>query len=158
MRPSFKKPGVDVVMDVLVLMHQSKPESVFIASLLAQYRERGSLSRKQLQGLLSKGIKSGVVPESKLSTIEAIILRMPVREKTPPTISVNIQEETKDPFIGEQLQRVLEVFPSHKRALYLKAKYDNGEPISPTEKKELIQFEQIALKKKGSSQQPTTNN
>jgi 3-hydroxyacyl-CoA dehydrogenase len=149
MRHSSKKPGVDVVLDVLNLLNQSNPDSAFITSLLAQYRERGSLSRKQLQGLVSKGKKAGSVPEPKLSTIEAIILKMPVREKAPPTISAIIQEETKDPLIEEQLNQILTVFPSHKRALYLKAKYDNGESISPAEKKELIQFEQIALKKKG---------
>lgn len=148
MRHSSKKPGVDVVLDVLNLLNQSNPDSAFITSLLAQYRERGSLSRKQLQGLVSKGKKAGSVPEPKLSTIEAIILKMPVREKAPPTISAIIQEETKDPLIEEQLNQILTVFPSHKRALYLKAKYDNGESISPAEKKELIQFEQIALKKK----------
>ena len=148
MRNSGKKPGVDVVLDVLILLNQSNPDSAFISSLLAQYRERGSLSRKQLQGLVSKGKKAGSVPESKLSTIEAIILKMPVREKTPPSVSVNIQEEKNDPLLEEQLKQILTVFPSHKRALYLKAKYDNGELISPTEKKELIQFEQIALRKK----------
>ena len=87
MRSSAKKPGVDVVMDVLVLLNQSNPSSVFITSLLTLYRERGSLSRKQLQGLVSKGKKAGSVPEPKLSTIEAIILKMPVRDKTPPPVS-----------------------------------------------------------------------
>ncbi len=148
MRNSGKKPGVDVVLDVLILLNQSNPDSAFISSLLAQYRERGSLSRKQLQGLVSKGKKAGSVPESKLSTIEAIILKMPVRDKTPPSVSVNIQEETNDPLLEEQLKQILAVFPSHKRALYLKAKYDHGESISPVEKKELVQFEQIALRKK----------
>jgi len=148
MRNSGKKPGVDVVLDVLILLNQSNPDSAFISSLLAQYRERGSLSRKQLQGLVSKGKKAGSVPESKLSTIEAIILKMPVRDKTPPSVSVNIQEETNDPLLEEQLKQILAVFPSHKRALYLKAKYDHGESISPAEKKELVQFEQIALRKK----------
>ncbi len=147
MRNSGKKPGVDVILDVLLILRESNPGSSFIESLLNQYRERGSLSRKQLQGLLSKGIKSGIVPESKLSTIEAIILRMPVREKTPPSTSANIQEEIKDPLIGEQLKRILEVFPLHKRTLYLKEKYDHDEPISSAEKRELVQFEQIALKK-----------
>jgi hypothetical protein len=97
---------------------------------------------------VSKGKKAGSVPESKLSTIEAIILKMPVRDKTPPSVSVNIQEETNDPLLEEQLKQILAVFPSHKRALYLKAKYDHGESISPVEKKELVQFEQIALRKK----------
>lgn len=150
MRNSGKKPGVDVILDVLLILRESNPDSPFIESLLNQYRERGSLSRKQLQGLVSKGKKAGSVLESKLSTIEAIILKMPVRDKTPPTISAIIEEETKDPQIQEQLNHILAVFPSHKRALYLKAKYDHGESISPAEKKELVQFEQIALKKKSS--------
>ena len=148
MRTSGKKPGVDVVLDVLLILRESNPASTFVESLLLQYRERGSLSRKQLQGLVSKGKQSGVVPEGKLSTIEAIILRMPVRDKTPPSVTITPSEETKDPLIESQLNQILAVFPSHKRALYLKAKYDNGESISPAEKKELVQFEQIALKRK----------
>lgn len=148
MRNSGKKPGVDVILDVLLILRESNPDSPFIESLLNQYRERGSLSRKQLQGLVSKGKKAGSVPESKLSTIEAIILKMPVREKTPPTISAIIEEETKDPQIQEQLNHILAVFPSHKRALYLKTKYDNGESVTPAEKKELIQFLEVARKRK----------
>lgn len=148
MRNTGKKPGVDVILDVLLILRDTNPTSAFVESLLSQYRERGSLSRKQLQGLLSKGTKSGTVPDSKLSTIEAIILRMPVREKTPPTPSVTIQQEIKDPQIEAQLKEILAVFPTHKRALYLQSKYEKGEPISLAEKKELIQFLQIALKRK----------
>jgi len=148
MRSSGKKPGVDVILDVLLILTETYPDSTFIKSLLAQYRERGSLSRKQLQGLLSKGQKASSVPETKLSTIEAIILRMPVRDKTPPSATNIPPEETKDSLVESQLNQILAIFPSHKRALYLKAKYDNGETISPAEKKELVQFEQIALKRK----------
>jgi len=148
MRNSGKKPGVDVILDVLLILRESNPDSSFIESLLNQYRERGSLSRKQLQGLVSKGKKAGSVPESKLSTIEAIILKMPVREKTPPTISAIIQEETKDPLIEKQLNQILAVFPSHKRALYLKAKYDTGDSMTEAEKKELIQFLEVARNRK----------
>jgi hypothetical protein len=147
MRSSGKKPGVDVILDVLLILTETYPDSTFIKSLLAQYRERGSLSRKQLQGLLSKGQKASSVPETKLSTIEAIILRMPVRDKTPPSATNIPPEETKDPHIEEQIQRILSVFPYHKRVLYLKARVDNNEILNALEIKELTQFEQTALKK-----------
>ena len=147
MRTSGKKPGVDVILDVLLILTETYPDSTFIKSLLAQYRERGSLSRKQLQGLLSKGQKASSVPETKLSTIEAIILRMPVRDKTPPSATNIPLEETKDSLVEEQIQRILSVFPHHKRVLYLKARVDNNEILNASEKKELTQFEQTAMKK-----------
>ena len=45
------KPGLDIVLDVLKASLAAYPTSKFIESLLFQYQERGSLSKKQLEGL-----------------------------------------------------------------------------------------------------------
>ncbi len=52
-----KKPGVDVVKDVLLLMLAARPDSTFVLSLSLQYEERGGLSKKQLEGLRQKALK-----------------------------------------------------------------------------------------------------
>ncbi len=62
MKRNFNKqqpsgPSFDVVLKLLELSHELRPESPFISSLLMQYRERGGLSKKQLEGLHSKASK-----------------------------------------------------------------------------------------------------
>ncbi len=49
-----KKPGVDVVKDLLEHALIAYPDSTFIKSLSFQYEERGGLSKKQLDGLYKK--------------------------------------------------------------------------------------------------------
>jgi len=77
-----KKPGIDIVNEVLEACIIAYPVSSFIISLYKQYRMRGSLSKKQLQGLYSKASKIQDVSFSKLGTLEAIIKRMPTRYKS----------------------------------------------------------------------------
>ena len=69
------KPEVDIVLDILKAVNIAQPESSFIQSLLHQYQERGGLSKKQLQGLYAKAQKFSSIPENKLATLEAIILK-----------------------------------------------------------------------------------
>ena len=52
-----KKPDVDVVNDILLLVLESNPTSEFVQSLHYQYHERGGLSKKQLEGLYHKAVK-----------------------------------------------------------------------------------------------------
>jgi hypothetical protein len=52
-----KKPDVDIIQDVLEATLEAYPASAFIQSLLNQYRERGGLSKKQLEGLYHKAAK-----------------------------------------------------------------------------------------------------
>jgi hypothetical protein len=44
-----KKLGVDIILDVLNETLAANPTSTFTASLLHQYQQRGSLSKKQLE-------------------------------------------------------------------------------------------------------------
>lgn len=139
-----KKTDVDVTRDVLQLMLAAKPDSVFIKSLAFQYEERGGLSKKQLEGLLQKAQKVNSIPEHKLATLEAIILRKPTRERA--AASAPTPMFVKDEAIGLMIQSVLEKYPQHKQVLYLKVKYDNNEVLSSTELAELKRFASIVKK------------
>ena len=48
------KPEVDIVLDVLVAVQAARPNDAFVQSILQQYRERGGLSKKQLEGLYGR--------------------------------------------------------------------------------------------------------
>src|ERR1044071_6819817 len=77
-----KKPGIDIINVLLEDCILAYPISSFIISLYKQYRERGSLSKKQLQGLYGKASKITDLPPGKLAALEAIIKRMPTRYKS----------------------------------------------------------------------------
>ena len=136
-----KKPAIDIVNDLLEDCILAYPVSSFIISLYKQYQQRGSLSKKQLQGLHSKASKIENVSISKLGTLEAIIKRMPTRYKSelpPPTPLFE-----KDKNAGMLIEEILTKYPHHKRVLYLKLKYDNNELLSAIEMSELKKFKQL---------------
>ena len=133
-----KKADVDVVRDVLQQMVLARPDSTFIKSLAFQYEERGGLSKKQLEGLLQKATKVAEIPEHKLATLEAIILKKPTRERA--AASAPTAFFTKDEAIGAIIDSILEKYPQHKRVLFLKAKYENNEIFSSTETADLEKF------------------
>jgi hypothetical protein len=70
---NIKKPKIDIINDLLEDCILAYPVSSFVISLYKQYQERGSLSKKQLQGLHSKASKITDVSIGKLGTLEAII-------------------------------------------------------------------------------------
>jgi hypothetical protein len=136
-----KKPAIDIVNDLLEDCILAYPVSSFVISLYKQYQQRGSLSKKQLQGLHSKASKIENVSVSKLGTLEAIIKRMPTRYKSelpPPTPLFE-----KDKNAGMLIEEILTKYPHHKRVLYLKLKYDNNELLSGIEMSELKKFKQL---------------
>jgi hypothetical protein len=136
-----KKPAIDIINDLLEDCILAYPVSSFIISLYKQYQQRGSLSKKQLQGLHSKASKIENVSISKLGTLEAIIKRMPTRYKSelpPPTPLFE-----KDKNAGMLIEEILTKYPHHKRVLYLKLKYDNNELLSGIEMSELKKFKQL---------------
>src|SRR4026208_2283190 len=77
-----KKPAIDIVNDLLEDCILAYPVSSFIISLYKQYQQRGSLSKKQLQGLYGKATKIENIPPGKLATLEALIKKMPTRFKS----------------------------------------------------------------------------
>src|SRR5690349_14098422 len=104
-----KKPGIDIINEVLEDCIVAYPVSSFIISLYQQYQKRGSLSKKQLQGLHAKASKVEGFSTAKLGTLEAIIKKMPTRYKSeapPPTPLYNKEEST-----GQMIDEILAKYP-----------------------------------------------
>lgn len=135
------KPKIDIVNDVLEECIMAFPVSPFIISLYKQYRERGSLSKKQLQGLHSKASKIKDISIGKLGTLEAIIKKMPTRYKSELPLPAPLFEKDKD--AGMLIDKILARYPQHKRVLFFKAKYDNNEVLSSADMVELKKFKQV---------------
>src|SRR5258708_33016577 len=132
------KDRLDIINEVLEECILAYPLSSFIISLYKQYLQRGSLSKKQLQGLYGKASKIEHLPPGKLATIEAIIKRMPTRFKSElPEIKPLFE---KDEETGRMISEILAKYPNHKRVLFLKAKYDNNEVFSPADMTDLRRF------------------
>jgi hypothetical protein len=138
---NLKKQRIDIVNEVLEDCIVAYPVSSFIISLYKQYQQRGSLSKKQLQGLHSKASKIEDMSVGKLGTLEAIIKRMPTRFKSDLPPPAPLFEKDKE--AGILIDIILEKYPQHKRVLFLKAKYDNNEMLSPVEVGELKKFRQL---------------
>jgi hypothetical protein len=140
------KPGIDIIAKILDALYAHNPDALFIMSLMHQYEERGSLSKKQLQGLLSKAQKVKEVPTGWLGTLEAIILKMPTRYKsTEPIVPSPIYQKEEE--TGKLIAAILAKYPQHKRVLYLRAKYDNHEHLSAEETGEIKKFFKLLVKK-----------
>jgi hypothetical protein len=136
-----KKQGLDIINEVLEECILAYPVSSFVISLYKQYRERGSLSKKQLQGLHSKASKIKEISPGKLATVEAIINKMPTREKSglpAPKPMIEKEEST-----GQLIEEILAKYPQHKRVLFFKSKYENNEVLSSLEIGELKKFKQL---------------
>ncbi|NCI48285.1 hypothetical protein GWC95_00025 [Sediminibacterium roseum] len=134
-----QKPGIDIIGKILDALYAHNPDALFVMSLMHQYEERGSLSKKQLEGLLAKAKKAENIPQSWLGTLEAIILKMPTRYKpVEPVVQSPIYQ--KDEESGVLLRSILEKYPQHKRVLFLRAKYDNNETLTAEEIAELKKF------------------
>lgn len=132
------KADVDIVLDLLNAVLDAKPDSTFIRSLLFQYQERGGLSKKQLEGLYHKAVKVSSIPANRLTTLEAIIKRKPTRYKSSLPAPAPLYQKNEE--AGQMLEAILIKYPEHKRVLFLKAKYDNNEPLSAMEMSELKKF------------------
>jgi hypothetical protein len=125
------KDRLDIINEVLEECILAYPISSFIISLYKQYQQRGSLSKKQLQGLYGKASKIEQLAPGKLATIEAIIKRMPTRYKSElPEVKPLFEKEEAT---GKLIAEILDRYPQHKRVLFLKAKYDNNEILSPAD-------------------------
>jgi len=136
-----KKNEIDIINEVLEQCILAYPVSSFVISLYKQYGERGSLSKKQLQGLHGKASKIKDLSPGKLATLEAIINKMPTRFKSdaPPPKPLYEKEEN----VGNVIDAILTKYPQHKRVLFLKAKFENNEVLSALELSELKKFQQL---------------
>ena len=140
-----QKHGVDVILDILRITVRTFRHSPFAASLLQQYQERGFLTRKQLEGLMHKASKVHNMPEGKLATLQAIIQKMPVRQKSEAPASAPIHEESLP--VRIVIASILEKYPAHKRVLLFKAKYETHTPLSKQELDELLRFYKLLVLK-----------
>lgn len=134
-------PDVDVIMDVLKQAQAAYPGSTFINSLLQQYQERGSLSKKQLEGLHSKASGIKTISPGKLATVQAIILKKHTNHRS--TVSKPTRVEPTDTTTMRLVNEILSKYPQHKRVLFFKIKHDNKENLSATEKTELEKFHKL---------------
>lgn len=137
-----QKPGIDIIGKLLDALYKHNPDALFVMSLMHQYEERGSLSKKQLQGLYQKASNVEDIPIGWLGTLEAIILKMPTRYKSTETILATPIYK-KDEESGKLITAILEKYPQHKRVLFLRSKYENNEPLSTAEIAELKKFAKL---------------
>jgi hypothetical protein len=129
---------MDIILDIINSLLTLKPESVFVNSINDQYRNRGGLSKKQLQGLYDIASKTDGVHPGKLATLQAIILKKPNRYKSDiPQIKEDVGKNAP---AHDMIEKILSHYPAHKRVLFLKAKADNRETITANEISELEKF------------------
>ena len=138
------RPDVDIIQDVMKETLAAYPTSKFVESLLAQYLERGRLSKKQLEGLHSKAQNVSTIAPGKLATLQAIIMKMPNRFKSP--LPENIPLPVKDVLLEKKLTEILGRYPQHKRVLFIKLRFDNNEAISALEKSEVDRFHKLLVR------------
>ncbi|WP_336514852.1 hypothetical protein [Pollutibacter soli] len=139
-----KKPDVDVILDVLNEFLAIYPDSPFVKSLLSQYRERGSLSKRQLEGLFLKAVDIQKITPSKLATLEAVIKKKAFKSKAAPPPPKPLYE--KDTATGDKIDAILAKYPEHKRVKFFQAQYQNNVQLSPLEQTELERFFKLLVK------------
>jgi len=135
------KPRIDIVNEILEACILAYPVSSFVISLYKQYLNRGSLSKKQLQGLYGKAQKIEDLSPAKLATLEALINKMPTRYKSelPENKPLYEKEDTN----GQLIEAILTRYPQHKRVLFLKSKWEHNEVLTPTDLADLKRFAQL---------------
>jgi hypothetical protein len=136
-----KKPGVDVIHDILHAAVAARPDSPFLISLQQQYEARGFLTKRQLEGLYSKSTKIPDMPPGKIATLQAIILKMPTRQKSEKPEASPVYSKSVPVHIV--ISRILEKYPGHRQVLLFKQKFDSNTPLAPREIADLMRFYQL---------------
>jgi len=140
-----KKPGIDIVNEVLEACILAYPVSSFIISLYKQYISRGWLTKGQLKGLYARAEGIRDLPPGKLASLEALINKMPTRYKSDaPTSTAPVFQ--KDEEAGKLIETILKKYPQHKAVLFLKSKFDNNQTLSAAELNDLKRFSQMLTK------------
>lgn len=144
-----KNKKIDVIDKLLSLCYAHNKDALFIMSLMHQYEERGSLSKKQLEGLLLKAQKIKEIPAHQIAAVEAIVLKMPTRDKTPVqkiTPAINEAQAQISTALA-QADQILALYPAHKQVLLLKSKLTSHQLLTPQEQADLTKFVKILVKK-----------
>ncbi len=140
----MQKGKLDIIDRILEACYKHNPDALFVMSLMHQYEERGSLSKKQLEGLHLKATKVPEIPPNWLATLEATIHKMHTREKSLPI--GNTPLFVKDEAIGNKMSAILEKYPQHKRVVFLFAKFNQHELLTVSEKTEVEKFYKLLIK------------
>ena len=144
------KNRIDIVNEVLEACILAYPVSSFVISLYKQYTTRGSLSKKQLQGLYSKAGKIEGFSVARLATLEALIKKMPTRFKSELPVNTSTPENNEDN--KKMIEEILFKFPMHKRVLYLKSLLESNHPLTSSDIEDLKRFSKLAGNKKTPSE------
>ena len=135
---------INIILSILETLRKEKPDNEFINSLHHQFCNRGGLSKKQLEGLQSVAKKSENISPAKIATLEAIIKKKPTRYKS--EIIKKLPETKKDESIETSVNSILEKYPQHKMALFLQSKIIHNDPLTDTEKAEIVRLSKLLLK------------
>lgn len=135
---------VDIVSDVLAAAVRAYPDSEFVQSLSHQYLVRGSLSKRQLEGLYQKAERIKELPHNKLATLEALILKRHAKYKSPLPATAPLYQ--KDEQSGGWIEAILAKYPQHKRVLFFQSKWEANNPLNASEVSELQKFYKLLIK------------
>ncbi|RYG48914.1 MAG: hypothetical protein EOO01_13015 [Chitinophagaceae bacterium] len=127
----------DVVNYILEECILAYPVSSFIISLYKQYIQRGSLSKKQLQGLYAKASEIKDLNPGRLATLLALINKMPTRYRSE-VPEQKISDPQNDDL--EKVERILAAYPQHKGARMLHIKLKARGLLTPRESSDLARF------------------
>ncbi len=136
-------PDIDIISYILEAVLREKPEDGFCQSLQQQYRERGGLSKKQLEGLMGKAEKISGIHPGRLATLEAIIKKKHVTHRSQVT-KVQAEPE-KDDEAGVMLTAILEKYPQHKRVMLFNSNFEKDGKLSGADKEELVRFYKLLV-------------
>lgn len=139
-----KKEGIDIINKVLEACYEKDKNSLFVMSLMHQYEDRGWLTKKQLEGLFSKANNLQDIAPGWLATIEAMIAKLPNRDKSP--IIKKFVPIIEDKIIAQQLNTILEKYPQHKTALLLQLKFKREHLLNDADKTLLQKFYKLLVK------------
>lgn len=139
MKRAAQSKKIDVIDKLLNACYQHNKDALFVMSLMYQYEERGSLSRKQLEGLLHKARKFEEIPVGLIAAVEAIVLRMPVRQKSETPILKDTPQtlfQVQEKLVNE----ILACYPTHRQVLIYRQKLSLKQELDNTEFATLQRF------------------
>jgi hypothetical protein len=141
-------PDLDIISYIIEEVRRAKPDDVFTKSIQIQYMERGSLSKKQLEGLQGKALKIPGIHPGRMATLEAIIKKKLTKERAAATVAVVNKTPETDEAAGQMIDSILEKYPGHKRVLLFRANYLKNKILPPADKLELEKFYKLLMGKK----------
>lgn len=137
-------PDVDIVAQIIQQVLAAKPDDAFCKSIYQQYMERGGLSKKQLEGLHGKAGRIKEISTGKLATLEAIIKKKHITDRSVATIIIT--EKEIDTEAEKMITVILDKYPQHKRVLVFRANFVKDKSLPKADKEELEKFYKILMK------------